>query len=78
MARYLTCLTWLLLLALCFTPTPAHSERFGMSSDGRRGYGGVDATKPNSGALIHNPSSNYRPPVVPGPRPRPRPKWYYN
>ncbi|XP_042223515.1 uncharacterized protein LOC121867574 [Homarus americanus] len=91
MAGYLTCLTWVLLLALCYTPPPAYSENLGLS----RGHGnrhvrqafeeasylsgiGVDARFPSAGAIVHNPNSNYRPQVEFGPRPRPRPTWYYN
>ncbi|KAG7158026.1 hypothetical protein Hamer_G014910, partial [Homarus americanus] len=39
MAGYLTCLTWVLLLALCYTPTPAHSGSFGSAGIG--GGGGI-------------------------------------
>ncbi|KAG7158025.1 uncharacterized protein LOC121879285 [Homarus americanus] len=91
MACYLICLTWVLLLALCYTPAPAHSENLGLSrGHGNRHVrqaqmdnvayydGGVDAKNPNSGAIVHDPNSNYRPPVVFGPRPRPRPTWHYN
>ncbi|KAG7169384.1 hypothetical protein Hamer_G026882 [Homarus americanus] len=34
MARYLTCLTWVLLLALCYTPTPAHPGNPGLVGEG--------------------------------------------
>ncbi|XP_042241878.1 uncharacterized protein LOC121879343 [Homarus americanus] len=87
MAGYLPSITWVFLLALFFTPTPARSEDFGrFRSSATPAHepeyafeiGGVDATRPNSGAIIHNPYSNYRPPVLFGPRPRPRPTWYYN
>ncbi|XP_042221359.1 uncharacterized protein LOC121865881 isoform X2 [Homarus americanus] len=42
MAGYLTWLTWVLLLALCYTPTPAHSGSFGSAGIG--GGGGNEFT----------------------------------
>ncbi|KAG7169359.1 hypothetical protein Hamer_G028882, partial [Homarus americanus] len=61
MAGYLTYLTWVLLLALCYTPAPAHSENLGLSrGHGNRHVrqaleeasyfydGGVDATNPST------------------------------
>ncbi|KAG7169383.1 hypothetical protein Hamer_G026881 [Homarus americanus] len=79
MAGYLTCLTWVLLLALCYTPTPAHSENVGLVSDGRGQRltrnvhliiaGGHDAYRPGPGALLRTRPGRrgWSPPIRKGP-----------
>ncbi|KAG7158027.1 hypothetical protein Hamer_G014911 [Homarus americanus] len=54
MARYLTCLTWALLLALCYTPTPALPQEVGSLPDFHLLVydGGVNADNPSSGVII--------------------------
>ncbi|KAG7158024.1 hypothetical protein Hamer_G014907 [Homarus americanus] len=75
MAGYLACLTWMFLLALCCTPTLAHSGNHGLVGEGGNRQtraattaGGNYPDRPGAGVIIRTRPGNRRriPPVIKG------------